>query len=43
MPKKVSKANELLHMSNNDDVIAILRHYNWNQLKLEEQWFEQQE
>ena len=30
MPKKVQKANELLNMSNDDDVIAILRHFSWN-------------
>lgn len=43
MPKKIQKANELLNMDKDDDVIAILRYFNWNQSKLEEKWFEQQE
>ena len=40
IPQKLQEANELLQLNNNDKLIAILRHFNWNQQKLEEQWFE---
>ena len=43
MPKKIRVANDLLNMDSEDDVIAILRYFEWNQHKLEENWFEQQE
>ena len=28
---------------NNDDVILVLRHFKWNQRKLDEEWFDNQE
>jgi ariadne-1 len=30
MPSKIKIANELLNMDREDDVIAILRYFNWN-------------
>lgn len=43
MPLKVKKANEILCLENEDQVISVCRYFNWNQLKLEDQWFENQE
>jgi hypothetical protein len=43
IPRKVKRADELLNLDDDDQVIAILRFFSWNQLKLEENWFEQQE
>jgi hypothetical protein len=43
IPMKVKRADEILNLGDEDQVIAILRHFSWNQLKLEETWFEQQE
>jgi hypothetical protein len=43
MPLKVKLANEILCMENEDQVISVCRHFNWNQLKLEENWFENQD
>ena len=39
IPKKVKQANELLCLDRDDDVISILRHFDWNQQKLEDVWF----
>jgi len=39
----VKKVNELLDMENDDQAISILRHYNWSQRRIEEQWFDQME
>ena len=43
IPMKIAKANELLNLDDEDQVIAILRYFSWNQPKLEETWFEVQE
>ena len=43
MPMKIKRANEILFLDNEDHVISVCRHFNWNQLKLQETWFEQQE
>lgn len=43
IPMKIAKANELLNLDDEDQVIAILRYFSWNQPKLEETWFEEQE
>lgn len=43
IPIKIAKANELLNLDDEDQVIAILRYFSWNQPKLEETWFEEQE
>jgi hypothetical protein len=40
---KVHRANEILCLDNEDHVISVCRHFNWNQLKLQEDWFENQE
>ena len=31
IPQRLQVANELLQLNNNDKLIAILRHFNWNQ------------
>lgn len=43
IPKVVEQANEILCLPNTDMVIQILRHFKWNQTKVEEQWFANQE
>ena len=43
MPKRVKRASEILYNDNEDTTISILRHFNWNQTKLEESWFENQD
>ena len=43
IPMKIAKANELLNLVDEEQVIAILRYFSWNQPKLEETWFEEQE
>ena len=40
MPQRIKKAKDLLCYENDDIIISILRHYNWNQTKIEENWFE---
>jgi len=42
LPKKITLARELLCMPGDDQIITVLRHYNWSQLRLEDNWFEQQ-
>ena len=38
IPPLVDKASELLDLDE-DKVLSILRHFNWNYVKLEDQWF----
>lgn len=35
----MKKAQDLLCIENEDEVIAILRHFEWSQQKLEDKWF----
>ena len=39
IPKLVGKVNEVLCRESDDEVIAILRYFDWNVSKVEESWF----
>lgn len=43
IPKRIQKAKDLLCIENQDTIISILRHFNYNQTKIEENWFESQD
>lgn len=43
LPKKIKKANEILFLDNEDQVISVCRHFEWNQTKIQEKWFDNQE
>ena len=43
MPLRIRKAKDLLCLDDDDDIIKIMRYYNWNQQKVEEKWFEDSE
>jgi len=43
IPSLVAKANDILCRDNQDEVISILRFFDWNQRKMEEEWFDQAE
>jgi len=34
LPKKIKKANEILFLDNEDQVISVCRHFEWNQTKI---------
>mmetsp|Transcript_8328 Transcript_8328/g.12727 ORF Transcript_8328/g.12727 Transcript_8328/m.12727 type:complete len:149 (+) Transcript_8328:19-465(+) len=40
IPSLVAKANDILCRDNQDEVISILRFFDWNQRKMEERWFD---
>jgi hypothetical protein len=40
IPAKVRAAQELLCIEDDDKVISILRYYDWNQAKVEQEWFD---
>jgi len=40
IPSLVQKAQEVLCRDTDDEAIAILRHFDWNQRKMEERWFD---
>ena len=39
----MERANQLLCRDSADEVLAILRYFKWNELKIEEQFFERME
>ena len=39
----VERVNQLLCRDNSDDVLAILRHFKWSQLRIQEHFFENSE
>mgnify|MGYP006091884259 CR=1 FL=1 len=39
----MNRANEILCLENEDQVISVCRFFEWNQLKIEEQWFEKRD
>ena len=39
-PAKISDVRDILGDVDEDYVISILRHFDWNQQRFEEQWFE---
>ena len=39
IPKRVKAADELLCLENEDHVIAIMRHFIWDQSKINDVWF----
>ena len=39
IPKRVEAADDLLCLGNEDQVIAIMRHFKWNQNKINDAWF----
>ena len=41
--ERINEANDLLKLDNNDHVMAILRHFDWNFNKLKDHWFEEQD
>ena len=43
LTNKIRRANDLLCFDNEDDVIKVLRHFDWNESKMEEKWFDQQD
>ena len=42
LPKKIGRTSELLGLDE-DSTIAILRHFDWDDTKVQEQWFENSE
>jgi len=36
---KIKNAEEVLCLENDDQTIAILRYFNWNQGKIDEKWW----
>ena len=43
IPARVSQADDLLCLGNTDDIISVLRYFEWNQHKLEDEWFADQD
>jgi len=41
LPRKIEEARDILCLDKDDDIITILRSFNWNNRKMEEQWFEE--
>jgi hypothetical protein len=41
IPKLIKNVKDVLHIENEDMIICILRHYQWNQQKVEEHYFEE--
>ena len=39
IPKRIKQANDLLCLDKDDDVILVMRYFDWNQKKLEDKWF----
>ena len=36
----MNEANEILCLDSDDQILAILRYYNWNVVKLQDEWFD---
>ena len=39
LPARIEAANEVLCLDTDDDVMTVLRHYDWSQSKLNDKWF----
>ena len=40
LPMKIKKAREILCLDSEDEIITILRHFDWKHQKMEERWFD---
>ena len=43
LPKRIKEANDLLELKSDDDVMSVLRYFDWSMPKLKAEWFENQE
>ena len=43
MPKKINEVRDLLFIDNDDTLISILRHFNWDKNRVEARWFDDQD
>ena len=42
LPKRMKKANEVLFLNTDDDVMSVLRYFDWNQEKMESNWYNEE-